>query len=233
MPNWCHDKLTVEGPRADVEAFRMRVATDEQPLSFAQHVPEPSADVYAAMEEASLITCYLCGGSGVRPINADEAVSQGAIWEDGWEKFDFLQSASQLAVDDRPRCNACSGRGKRTEHEAWYGWRLAHWGTKWDASFDEPFIALGLDTADVEATVSGHGRYASPSVTVYDFTTAWSPPTLWLASASREHPTLTMTLRYGEPGGGYAGEVVAVNGEVVSDKELPIEEVLGPEEMWF
>src|SRR4051812_36437608 len=44
----------------------------------------------------------------------------------------------------------------------WYDWRWAHWGTKWDTSFDEELRRPSVDTT-------------KPGVAVYKFSTAWSP----------------------------------------------------------
>ena len=47
-----------------------------------------------------------------------------------------------------------------------------------------------------------------------------------------QHPELEFVLRFGEPGGGYAGEV-SVEGSEVIETVLELDEVLAPEEMWF
>lgn len=57
----------------------------------------------------------------------------------------------------------------------WYKWRIINWGTKWDVDFCEQ--------KDL----------------VYEFVTAWSPPTLALVNLSRKIPNLIMRLEYEEP----------------------------------
>ena len=232
MPNWCHNKLTVEGDPDAVKRFVMAAATDEQPLSFAAIIPEPSKEVYAAMAEAAMVKCDLCGGSGMRPVNAAEAAAKKARWDASFEGIEYLKEQAALAIDDRAKCNGCQGRGKRVSEEPWLTWRYAHWGSKWDANFDGPFMAIGQAGADVEATVARQGKFDAPSTVLYDFTTAWSPPTPWVADVGPMYPELTFTLRYGEPGNDFAGEMI-VHGDEITEKELAVSDVLGEHEMWF
>ena len=232
MPNWCHNTLTVEGPKAKVQVFVDRVATNEQPLTFTAHAPEPSAEVYAAMDAAASVTCYLCGGLGRRPTTAEEAKAQGARWEPEWASMEWLQEMAQTPVAERRSCNGCDGKGERVEHPSWYTWRINNWGTKWDASFDGPAAALGTAEADVDASVAANGRMMFADIAIYKFQTAWGPPTAWLVRAGAEHPDLTLKLLYGEPGIEFAGEIV-VHGKKVTDRELSVEEVLAADEMWF
>lgn len=228
MPNWCHNKLTVEGPSVAVAAFVKKVATKEQPLTFAAHVPEPSAEVYAAIEESEKIECDLCGGTGKRPRTEGEAELIGARWV-GTE-YDRNQPE---AVEERAACNGCRGSGRVVPFSGGQrGWVVSHWGTKWDASFGGPLGALGTEEADVAKSVAMQGVLIAPGMARYDFDTAWSPPVEWLLAVGPMEPELTLTLRYGEPGNDFAGEV-AVHGHQVREAELTVEDVLSPEEMWF
>ena len=111
---------------------------------------------------------------------------------------------------------------------------VAQWSTKWDASFSGgSMIQIGTEESDPELTMSARGVQLADGVAIYKFDTAWSPPVNWLAITSRKHPGLSFTLRYGEAGNGIAGEVMFEKGDLVADRELPIDEVLAPEEMWF
>lgn len=114
----------------------------------------------------------------------------------------------------------------------WYTWRCDHWGTKWDASFGNPFIALGTDTMDVEASPAGMQEQFNDEL-LYEFNTAWSPPLPVIAEAARQHPDVTFILHYAETGMDYAGRAIWVNGVQTDDAPLSVEDVLSPEEMWF
>lgn len=79
----------------------------------------------------------------------------------------------------------------------WYEWRIDNWGTKWDASGAQPIFQDGK-------------LYYFPS-------TAWAPPSAWVKSVSVLYPELTFSLSYDEPGMGFAGKEVYINGELLSD----------------
>lgn len=255
MPNWCHNTLTVTGDPDEIARFVQAARPNEalvrrwwkqakadtffkekrtfkqyladirenQPLSFGAIVPEPTPEVYAALEEQSKVPCDMCGATGTLPASEVESITQGARW------FEWMAER-----DDRT-CHVCGGSGRRLPimGEAWYKWRLANWGCKWDASFGEPFLALGANEMDVEETVAALGQTITPTTAVYKFDTPWSPPAQFLEQASEQFPRLEFALRYGEPGGGFAGEVRYVGGLCVADDELEVEDVLMPEEMWF
>ena len=117
--------------------------------------------------------------------------------------------------------------------ENWYHWRITNWGTKWDASFGEPFIGLSTgEGSDIEKSVEAKGATVTKDTLVYKFDTAWSPPTPVVVAMGEQHPELEFVLRFGEPGGGYAGEL-NVEGSEVIETVLELDDVLAPEEMWF
>lgn len=257
MPNWCHNTLTVTGEADEVARFVAAAAPSDtlvrtwwrkaktdrfmpekrpfkefladirerQPLSFGAIVPEPSDEVYAALEAEHMESCDMCGATGTLPDSPEQALAHGANW------YTWMDPAER---SDRT-CNVCGGTGRRLRigHEGWYLWRIANWGCKWDASFGEPFLALGGEDMDVDATVAAKGVTDTPTVAVYKFDTPWGPPTAFVEQASEKFPELEFTLRYGEPGAGFAGEMRCVAGLTVADDELEVEDVLMPEEMWF
>jgi len=118
----------------------------------------------------------------------------------------------------------------------WYGWCLENWGTKWDASFgDAPTLGISHpeDNADMDASQGALGMTHVPGVVIWKFDTAWSPPIPIVKAMSEQFPQLEFVLRYGEPGSNFAGEIKYVDGLLISEEELKVEEVLAPEEMWF
>lgn len=224
MPNWCHNTLTVSGEEAELKAFVEQVRDDEQPLSFAKIVPQPSDEELRKLETYQ--PCTMCGAVGTLPESEEQAAERGARW------YTWMDPAER---DDRT-CNVCRGsKEERVGMEGWYTWRCNHWGTKWDASFSDsgPFIAFGQEGMDVELTKQAQGLVSTPVVAVYKFDTAWGPPEPVVEAASEQHPQLEFVLRYGEPGEGYAGEVRFISGLAVSKESLEVEEVLAPEELWF
>ena len=62
MPNWCHNKLTIAGPEADVRSFKEKAAgrcpwmkpeeTEEEVLNFHSLIPVPDEVLKASYEAA-------------------------------------------------------------------------------------------------------------------------------------------------------------------------------------
>ena len=63
----------------------------------------------------------------------------------------------------------------------WYHWRVAEWGTKWDACESH------IDHNDI--------NYFAVT-----FESAWSPPIAWIDNIMQDFPDLSFTLEYEEPG---------------------------------
>lgn len=257
IPNWCHCTLTITGDPDELARFVQAARPSErlvrrwwkqakadtffkekrtfkqyladirenQPLSFGAIVPEPTPEQYAAIEEEHRITCTMCGGGGTLPDSEAEAILQGAKW------FEWMDPAER---EDRT-CNVCHGSGRELPFgkEGWWLWRHANWGCKWDASFGEPFLALGASEMDVDETVAALGQTVTPTMAVYKFDTPWGPPGPFVKNASEAFPELEFALRFGEPGGGFAGELRYLSGLLIAEEELEVEDVLMPEEMWF
>jgi hypothetical protein len=161
MPNWCHDTLIVSGDPAQLWRFVEAVKeSDEEPLSFAKHLPPP---------------------------------------------------------------NGVDG----------YDWRTQNWGTKWDAQFSEPLVALGIARMDVKASVAANGREADDGHARYTFDTAWSPPIQWLDHVALLYSDLRFVLEFGEPGNDFAGRLTYEGGHCVTDEALEISDVLDEARTWF
>ena len=82
------------------------------------------------------------------------------------------------------------------DEEGWYQHHLSEWGTKWDASFGGPFIALGSGESDVDASVESQGLVLTQTVAVYKFDTAWSPPEAFLERASTLYADFEFDLQW-------------------------------------
>jgi hypothetical protein len=89
--------------------------------------------------------------------------------------------------------------------QGWYEWRIEHWGTKWDAEFED--VTEPLRIRRTRAT--------------YVFLTAWGPPVEWLQPASEAYPELTFRLDYADQGGAYSGVREVRNGEVLQESREP------------
>ena len=209
MPNWCHNTLDVTGEPEAVAAY-------------VEHVRIPAGKI--DNEERALFLRLAddaeAAGHGERAKELRESV------EDQPEQVDYAGQPLTFEADAPTPEESEGGDG-------WYFWRLENWGTKWDASFTEPFIAVGSDESDPEATVAAQGVTVVDGAAIYKFDTAWAPPAAWLRATAKAHPELTFVLRFGEPGGDFAGQIMCIGGEVTDERELEVSEVLAEEEMWF
>jgi hypothetical protein len=97
--------------------------------------------------------------------------------------------------------------------EAWYDWRVLHWGTKWDA--DEVRCDRKDDTC-VE----------------YDFLTAWSPPIGAIQSAAAQWPALTFRLHYAEGGADFAGMTVLQGDDCLTEREGDFSDIVDEDGDW-
>lgn len=72
-------------------------------------------------------------------------------------------------------------------HPTWYGWRLEHWGCKWDVDPDCTFVSV--KEGDIWISCD----------------TAWGPPTGILKEIAKRFPDLVFEARYLEEGMWFAG----------------------------
>jgi hypothetical protein len=91
------------------------------------------------------------------------------------------------------------------EYTDWYGWRLAHWGTKWDLNPDSMFLSPMIVNDD----------NASFSIS-YD--TAWSPICDFWLKVSEMFPNVRIDNRYFEEGCNFIGQAIFEGGEVLADE---------------
>ena len=76
----------------------------------------------------------------------------------------------------------------------WYDWAISNWGTKWGA-YD---ASIQNETDDwIE----------------YEFSSAWSPPLVWLETTVEMYPELNFMLKYEEDGMGFMGRATGEGGD--------------------
>lgn len=78
--------------------------------------------------------------------------------------------------------------------EGWYSWRISHWNTKWDAY--APVLT------------------EEPGKLIYDFDTAWSPPTPVIVALAKQFPDVHVTHAYVESGMMFGGLDSFTEGEL-------------------
>ena len=92
--------------------------------------------------------------------------------------------------------------------EGWYEWRIEHWGTKWDAEFED--VTEPLRVRRTRAT--------------YVFLTVFGPPVAWIERASEAFPALTFRLDYAAVDGLFSGVKEVRGGDVVREAHEPVVE---------
>lgn len=84
-------------------------------------------------------------------------------------------------------------------HADWYSWRISNWGTKWKE--DDLYVGQEYTVIGDRATIA------------FNFNTAWSPPIEAFDKISNDWPNLLFCLYYEEPGMGFCGNNVWLNGD--------------------
>jgi len=79
--------------------------------------------------------------------------------------------------------------------DAWYYWRIQHWGTKWDVT---------EGNGDPEGPGTAYIAAIEDNLQIR-FDTAWSPPSPAILSISAQFPDLEFTLEYLEFGNDFCG----------------------------
>ena len=89
----------------------------------------------------------------------------------------------------------------------WYDFNVRNWGTKWD-------VAVEDNDKYPETTMERHEKI---SAVIYNFNTAWSPPTPAILSLSSQYPELVFHLYYQEETG-WGGDIKIMKGVVLSEQ---------------
>ena len=96
--------------------------------------------------------------------------------------------------------------------QAWYDWRITHWGTKWELyDVDVPTIECGEDTIHTP-----EGSYKQYEIS-FPFATAWSPPVEWYDYVTANYPNISIDANYEEFGCCFAGQYQSEYGKVGQD----------------
>ena len=83
--------------------------------------------------------------------------------------------------------------------DAWYDWRVNYWGTKWD----------------VDAELTDY----DDEMLIYEFDSAWGPPTeAFLSASKKKYKNLEFNLKYEEPGMCFMGIFKCENGKIIQDE---------------
>ena len=172
MPNWCTNTLIISGDDTLVMKLKQEVRAIEV---------DPDT-----------------GNSREFPLSLQKIVPMPHTPEE-----QYAQSKDHPIVLSLE--SVCTNVGlNETEEQkiqrSWYGWRVAHWGTKWD---------LGENT----------GVTCTPGFLIYDFDSAWSPPSEAVAVLAAKYPQLMFRHEWHETGNDVAGYYIYEHGVVAKHEE--------------
>lgn len=171
MPNHVINKVAIRGDKLElslcreqiIDAYRYEDEANPRKFSFQTIIPMPeSLDIE----------------SGSRTVWGMEYVKNGNVpneWMKKWskEEIDRVAELGKKALENI----------RKFGYKDWYDWRLAKWGTKWDA--------YEIDVSEEESSIN------------LSFQTAWSTPFEAMKELSRQFPNLTVYVQYADEDFGY------------------------------
>lgn len=95
----------------------------------------------------------------------------------------------------------------------WYAWHTQNWSTKWDCYDVGEWEQLRLSAEECKAP---DAIYRNRKMAV-NYTTAWCPASELWKKVSKQHPKLTFTHYFCEPGMAFVGFETFVNGELFAE----------------
>lgn len=225
MPNWCENDLKVMSrTKTGLQKFMKAVACkdDDTVFKISNIVPIPQSlrDVSAGSEESLYEILHgteeqfnsfkkLVKLSGDRESVFEEYVTNK------WSGPIQLESKSMVINSELSSADKMVMAKKLVEvykhnvdvygHLTWYSWCVENWGTKWDVA------EANVD----EISLSKSGKAYS---VLYNFETAWSPPTRAILSMSQLYTDLIFKLRYYERGCGFKGMFTVRGGAIMKDE---------------
>jgi hypothetical protein len=187
MPNYCENTLVVHTTK---EVWDNKLES----LLFVDAPAESNQEKYNG-KQFSLNAVHpmpqeLQGTTAPATVVSDEDYEE---WYAEWSKIpeDEIYKHMSKKISETTNNRLLSTYG----YNNWYDWRVAKWGTKWDADT----YNISYESKDVDGT-------ERVEVTI-NFNTAWSPPEGWFNKLCKEVEGIGvfMELRYSEEGMGFAG----------------------------
>lgn len=204
MPNHVTNVLEITGDKEIISKMKEAVKNNEQIFSLNSIIPMPaSLDIDAGSETDRDLQAYMWS------IGEKEKVKKhfDEYTDEDLEKFaetyfkDCDLKKGKLAYDNL----------KEYGFANWYAWRIATWGTKW------------------EAYEVSEEWYEDGEATCVEFQTAWSPPMNVMEELSEKFPTLTFKLKYIDEGIGFLGYAIFHDCDVKEDVFLENEDAVSEE----
>lgn len=210
MPNYVINQLSFEGDQSKIDALMQSVKSkhddgEDYLFDFSKIIPMPESLNITSGGRVDMAMAY---------VNYQETMDSKGLetyLSYPWVKQAGIENISQLCDYIKENVDIEEGRKaiyneKTYGHRDWYSWANDNWGTKWNSSS------------------------VSSTDNMIEFQTAWSTPEPVLIELSKQHPEVTITIKYADEDiGGNCGRFVLLNG-----KELEFEpgDVIFACEVW-
>lgn len=193
MPNWCNNRLLIDGPFDEIQNFLLRFSTDNRRYQFKNHNEKFTFNKFIQYPE--------------RFLKQDVKIIKYRKKMNDYFKTKGMNEYELRRKDIRKYNRFLEKYGKKPESgysQGGYEWCINNWGTKWDAC-------------------NCYDRMVNPNQVVIGFETAWSPPLPVIKIMITSFPILHFTLYFDEFMMRYKGVLKGANGEVYEYKIDDIE----------
>ena len=148
--------------------------------------------------------------SAMNKHKLDAFAQKVGLKDRGSATFDYgkiLPEPDYEKVEVLPTFPTITGHNKPVDSsQAWWDWRVQNWGCKWNIN--------ELDIPPIWGKWEQYGDHKDVHYIHIQFESPWSPPEPVIIAAGEQHPELVFALHYFEPGVGFEGELVILNGEI-------------------
>lgn len=192
MPNHISTNFRVTGPTAEVKRFINDANGNDHLLNLDSLLPMPS--------ELRMVS------SPVKIMTQEEIDKQWADWK-------VAKEAGNVSSFDSDKPFGLGITKERSDSykakygvDNWYDWAIANWGSKWGV-YDETEWNI-TEVEDDGLTSAG-----------INYQTAWSPVTIAWEKISKNYPTLEFFHEFADEGGGFVGNQLIQNGNIIEDND--------------
>jgi hypothetical protein len=192
MPNHISTNFRVTGPTAEVKRFINDANGNDHLLNLDSLLPMPS--------ELRMVSCP------VKIMTQEEIDKQWADWK-------VSKEAGNVSSFDSDKPFGLGITKERSDSykakygvDNWYDWAISNWGSKWGV-YDETEWNI-TEVEDDGLTSAG-----------INYQTAWSPVTNAWERISKNYPTLEFFHEFADEGGGFVGNQLIQNGEIIEDND--------------
>lgn len=204
MPNWCFNRLELNGSEADIRAFRdsMKAFVEAQNTERIDN-ESPMFSEFDLFDFNFLIPMpkELQNTIFPRPLTVAEThkMAEDYKWDEDTLKW---RLATAISEEEKARYESLK---ESYGAETWYDWAIRNWGTKWNA-------------------ISPELIRNEPTLLLWQFNTAWAAPEPIFQALVQKFPGLKVLSEHEFEG--EEGRVVHIdwNTATVSEEEVEIED---------